>query len=164
MEEVDKGYLVSRMGEWVNELFWFWPIRVVPDQGPSNGCECVWVLQQEQFHIHYIDQSVSVILNNEYGKNFLLWSKAIHPICQQFQFIQISSKNPSVCSSLISTVFLPPIATARGSDSSLVLGCRACFQMVCIYVCCLYFSGMLLCWTMLVNMKEQRKEYQKHSK
>ena len=33
---------------------------------------------------------------------------AIHPIAQQFQLIQISSENPSVCSSLISTVLLPP--------------------------------------------------------
>jgi len=33
---------------------------------------------------------------------------AIHAISQQFQLIQISSRNPSVCSSLISTVLLPP--------------------------------------------------------
>ena len=33
---------------------------------------------------------------------------AIHPISQQFQLIQISYRNPSVCSSLISTVVLPP--------------------------------------------------------
>ena len=33
---------------------------------------------------------------------------AVHPISQQFQLNQILSKNPSVCSSLISTVLLPP--------------------------------------------------------
>jgi len=32
---------------------------------------------------------------------------AIHPISQQFQLIQISSRNPPVCSPLISTVLLP---------------------------------------------------------
>ena len=33
---------------------------------------------------------------------------AVHPISQQFQLIQISSRNPYVCSSLISIVLSPP--------------------------------------------------------
>ena len=38
---------------------------------------------------------------------------AIHPISQQLQLIQISSRNPSVCSSLIPTVLLPPSVCPR---------------------------------------------------
>jgi len=28
--------------EWVSVLFWYRPTRVVPDQGPLNGCVCVF--------------------------------------------------------------------------------------------------------------------------
>ena len=63
---------------------------------------------------------------------------ALHPISQQFQLIQISFKNPSVCSSLISTVLLPP-SDHRASDSSLALDYCACYQeFVCMCVCNVY--------------------------
>jgi len=43
----------------------------------------------------------------------------IYPISQQFQLIQIPSKNPSVCSSLTVTVLLPP-SDRRASDSTIL--------------------------------------------
>ena len=55
-------------------------------------------------------------------------------LSQQFQLVQTSFKNPSVCSSLISTVLLPRIAIAPASDSSLALDYCARYQVfVCMY-------------------------------
>jgi len=57
---------------------------------------------------------------------------AIHPISKQFQLIQISFKNPPVCSSLISTVLLPPSDRPRLK----LCACLLCtLSSVCIYVC-----------------------------
>ena len=53
--------------------------------------------------------------SSEFGRRFQLLCTicleqvtAIHPISQQFQLVHISSKNPSLWSSLMSTVLLPP--------------------------------------------------------
>ena len=59
---------------------------------------------------------------------------AIHPISQQFQLIHISSENQSVCSSVISTVLLPPSDHPR-------LRLKPCARLLCtlsnvrMYVC-----------------------------
>jgi len=49
-------------------------------------------------------------------------------ISQQSQLMQISSKNAPVCSTLISTLLLPP-SDRRASDSSLALDYRARYQV-----------------------------------
>ena len=68
---------------------------------------------------------------------------AISPISQQFQLIQVSLKNLSVCSSLISTVLLPP-------SDHLCLQFKPCAWLLCLLssVCmcvCIYSMYVYVC-------------------